>query len=181
MHKHFNWREINGTNLSACDIKEMNKRRLDVLKLETNYFGSNKHSLLPTGKRTVWLLWKWRGYSGKPGGRYLRKRRKDIFGPGGSEIPRPCIRRPVAMKVHLIPAEIIHRPAQWRSPGIIQRRWVYFNRVTPGYSFASPLGCIRTGPETTDYSIALDVAEFWMIHWLLFNDPALQDGHIKCL
>ena len=91
---------------------------------------------------------------------YLRKRRKDIFGPGGSEIPRPCIRRPVAMKVHLIPAEIIHRPAQWRLPGIIQRRWVCFNRVTPGYSFASPLGCIRTGPETTDYSIALDSAVF---------------------
>ena len=58
--------EIDGTNLGAYDIKEMNKRRLDVLKLETNYFGSNKHSLLPTGKRTVWLLWKWRGYSGSP-------------------------------------------------------------------------------------------------------------------
>ena len=40
---------------------------------------------------------------------YLRKRRKDIFGRG-SEIPGPCIRRPVPMKVHLIPAQIIHRP-----------------------------------------------------------------------
>ena len=97
---------------------------------------------------------------------YLRKRRKDIFGPGGSEIPRPCIRRPVAMKVHLIPAEIIHRPPQWRLAGIIQRRWVYFNRVTPGYSFASPLGCFRTGPKTTRsyYSIALVDDEILVIH-----------------
>ena len=57
---------------------------------------------------------------------YLRKRRVDIFGRG-SEIPRPCIRRPVAMKVHLIPVRII----QQLLPGIIRRRWVCFNRVTP--------------------------------------------------
>ena len=93
--------------LVSCDTKEMNKRRLDVLTLEKYYFGSNKHSLLPTGKRIVWL-WKWWIFW-EPVEGYLRKRRKDIFGNGGSEIPGPCIRRPVAMKVHLIPAQIIHR------------------------------------------------------------------------
>ena len=44
------------------------------------------------------------GYSGIPlkgSEGYLRKRRKDIFGRG-SEIPRPCIRRPVARWARLI-------------------------------------------------------------------------------
>ena len=43
------------------------------------------------------------GYSGIPlkgSEGYLRKRRKDIFGRG-SEIPRPCIRRPVVGSTHL--------------------------------------------------------------------------------